>query len=156
MVEHDHEFFANDVLVANCLVWAEEVAAWPKLDAAWAQMRFGLRIGPRPRWVGSTTPKPRDLIKKLDKGHYRNVVITRATSRDNPYIHPDILAGLMDDYGGTALAEQEIEGKIVEQDENALWRRSDLAAGRIAPEDLPELDRITVGVDPSGGAGDAR
>jgi phage terminase large subunit-like protein len=138
----------------NCLVWAEEIAAWPKLDAAWAQMRFGLRIGPRPRWVGSTTPKPRELIKRLDKGHYRNVVVTRATSRDNPYIHPDVLTGLMDDYGGTALAEQEIEGKIVEQDENALWRRSDLAAGRIAWADLPKLDRVTVGVDPSGGAGE--
>lgn len=136
----------------NCLVWAEEIAAWPKLDDAWAQMRFGLRIGPRPRWVGSTTPKPRDLIKKLDKGSYSNVVVTRATSRDNPHIHPDVLSGLMVDYGGTALAEQEIEGKIVEQDENALWRRADLAAGRLV--EAPPLDRVTVGVDPSGGAGE--
>ena len=30
-----------------------------ELDAAWDQMRFGLRSGPRPHWVASTTPKPK-------------------------------------------------------------------------------------------------
>lgn len=47
----------------RCLAWLEEMAAWRYLDQAWAQMRFGLRTGPRPHWIASTTPKPRPLIK---------------------------------------------------------------------------------------------
>jgi phage terminase large subunit-like protein len=138
----------------NCLVWADELAAWRYLDAAWAQMRFGLRTGPRPRWVASTTPRPRPLIKRLDDGKVRNVVVTHASSRDNPFIVGEVLESLMETYGGTSLAAQEIDGRIVDQDENALWQRSQIEEARIIPEDVPDLTKITVGVDPSGGRGE--
>jgi phage terminase large subunit-like protein len=138
----------------NCFVWGDEVAAWRYLDQAMAQMRFGLRIGPRPRWIGSTTPRPRPLIKKLAEGRVRNTVVTHATSRDNPYIVGEVLESLLETYGGTSLGAQEIEGRIVEQDENALWTREQIEAARVLPEDVPDLSNITVGVDPSGGVGE--
>ena len=49
----------------RCFVWAEEMAAWRYLVEAWEQIRYGLRVGPRPHAIISTTPKSRRLIKIL-------------------------------------------------------------------------------------------
>ncbi|WP_199809845.1 terminase large subunit domain-containing protein [Streptomyces sp. NRRL S-455] len=153
-VEHDHEFFAGDLLVSNCLSWLEELAAWRYLDDTWDQMRFGLRTGPRPHWVASTTPKPRALIKKLASGGVENVVRTRASMYDNPHLPEDIKAALEDAYGSTQIGRQELHAEIIDQDENALWTRAVIDAHRLRPADLPDLARISVGVDPSGGRGE--
>lgn len=138
----------------RCLAWLEELAAWRHLDAAWDQMRFGLRVGPRPRFVASTTPKPRKLVKRLDRGELPNVVRTHATMFDNPHLPQEIRDALLDAYGGRAIGQQELYAKIIEQDEGALWQRGWLDEFRVSPDDLPDLSRITVGVDPSGGAGE--
>lgn len=138
----------------RCLAWLEELAAWRYLDAAWDQMRFGLRVGPRPRFIASTTPKPRQLIKRLDRGEIGNIVRTHATMFDNPYLPQEIRDALLDAYGGRAIGQQELYAKIIEQDEGALWQRKWLDEHRVLAEQVPDLSRITVGVDPSGGAGE--
>lgn len=135
-----------------CLVWAEELAAWRWLDKCWEQMRFGLRSGPRPHWVASTTPKPRPLIKKLVKETPHNVVVTTATTDDNPHLEAEVRAELFDSYGGQQIGRQELYAEILDQDENALWRREKLDEHRV--RDAPPLRKISVGVDPSGGAGE--
>jgi phage terminase large subunit-like protein len=139
----------------RCLIWAEELAAWRHLDDCWDHMRFGLRAGPRPHWVGSTTPKPKPLIKKLAAGEIRNVELTTGiTTYDNPHLPQHIRDALEETYAGTQLGSQELLGKIMEEDENALWTRSMIEAARILPDAVPDLVKITVGVDPSGGAGE--
>lgn len=118
-------------------------------------MRFGLRVGPRPHWVGSTTPKPKPLIKKLMTGQVPNVVLTSGVSTyDNPYLPQHIRDALEETYAGTPLGSQELLGRLLEEDENALWTRSMIEAARILPDQLPPLVKSTVGVDPSGGAGE--
>lgn len=155
-VAGEHEFFAGGLLVSNCLAWLEEMAAWRYLDDAWSQMRFGLRAGPRPHWIASTTPKPRPLIKRLAGGDVRNVVLSRASMYDNPHLLEDIRRALEEEYGSTDLGRQELHAEILDEDSNALWARQWLEASR-----MPNLDsiparllRTTVGVDPSGGAGE--
>ena len=138
----------------RCWDWYEELAAWPMLQDGFDQAQFGLRSGPHPRWVGSTTPKPRALIKRLHDGALPGVVVTHATMRDNPHLPPHIRAKLLTDYSGTVLAEQEIEGKIVDQVVGALWQRAQIAKYRLTAEQAPieMCRRVVVGVDPSGGA----
>jgi phage terminase large subunit-like protein len=138
----------------TCVAWLEEFAAWRYMDACWDQLRFGLRSGPRPHWVASTTPKPKPLLKRLMQGEIRGVVTTHATMYQNPYLPVHIRDALEDSYGSTELGEQELYGKLLDEVSNALWRRATLAAGRMRLEDLPDLIRRTVGVDPSGGAGE--
>lgn len=138
----------------RCVFWLEELAAWRYLDAAWDQMRFGLRVGPRPRWIASTTPKPRHLIKRLDRGEIPNVRRTHATMFDNPYLPQEIRDALLDAYGGKTLGQQELYAKIIEQDEDALWQRKWIDDNRVKTSEVPDLRRVTVGVDPSGGAGE--
>lgn len=138
----------------RCLAWLEEMAAWRYLDEAWAQMRFGLRAGPRPHWVASTTPKPRPLIKKLATGGVANVVKTHASMYDNPHLQMDIRQALEEEYANTDLGRQELHAEILDEDSNALWQRAWLNASRLSADNLPKLDRVTIGVDPSGGAGE--
>jgi len=140
----------------RCLAWLEEMAAWRYLDDTWAQMRFGLRSGPRPHWVASTTPKPRPLIKKLATGGVRSVVLTKASMYDNPHLPEHIRDALLEEYEGTDLGRQELMAEILDEDSNALWTREWLSRSRLSVTDLEriKLSRITVGVDPSGGAGE--
>lgn len=139
----------------RCLAWLEEMAAWRYLDNTWAQMRFGLRSGPRPHWVASTTPKPRPLIKKLATGGVQNVTLTKASMYDNPHLPLHIRDALLEEYEGTDLGRQELLAEILDEDSNALWTREWLNTSRVRVGDaLPDLARITVGVDPSGGAGE--
>jgi phage terminase large subunit-like protein len=136
----------------SCLIWAEELAAWRYIEQCWEQMRFGLRSGPRPHWVASTTPKPRPLIKKLVKETPHNVVVTTATTDDNPHLEVEVRSELFDAYGGMQIGRQELYAEILDQDEHALWRRAKLDEHRVT--EAPPLRKITVGVDPSGGAGE--
>lgn len=139
----------------RCLIWAEEIAAWRHLEDCWDHMRFGLRAGPRPHWIGSTTPKPKPLIKKLVEGRVANTVLTTGVSTyDNPHLPQHIRDALEETYAGTQLGSQELLGRLLEEDENALWTRSMIEAARVRPDEVPGLVRITVGVDPSGGAGE--
>lgn len=138
----------------RCLAWVEELAAWRYQDACWNHMRFGLRVGPRPHWVGSTTPKPRPLIKRIMKGELANVVLTHATMWDNPHLPLDIRQELEDAFAGTRLGEQELYARLLEEDENALWTRDVIARNRLRADDCPPWTRVCVGVDPSGGAGE--
>lgn len=139
-----------------CLAWLEEWAAWRYQEACWDQLRFGLRSGPRPHWVGSTTPKPRPLIKKIVKEAVRmNIVLTQSVSMyDNPYLEQTVKDDLEDSYANTPIGAQELYGRLLEEDENALWTRENLERNRITLDDCPDLIRRTVGVDPSGGAGE--
>jgi phage terminase large subunit-like protein len=138
----------------RCLMWLEELAAWRYLDEAWAQMRFGLRVGPHPHWIGSTTPKTRPLIRRLHEGKVPNTVLTRGSMYDNPHLQPEVRAALEEEYAGTPMGRQELLGLLIEEDENALWSRAVIDAGRLTSRQLPDLGRISVGVDPSGGAGE--
>lgn len=138
----------------TCLIWAEELAAWRHLEPCYQQMRFGLRTGKNPRWIASTTPKPKLLIKKLVKDTPHNVVVTHATTHDNPYLEQHVRDELFSEYENTQIGRQELYAEVMDQDENALWQRNDLDAYRVKPGEVPDLLRVTVGVDPSGGAGE--
>lgn len=138
----------------NCRVWLEELAAMRYLDQTFEQMQFGLRLGDDPRWIASTTPKPRALIKRLSKGELPNVVVKRATMWENPHLPAHIRQALEDAYGARQIGRQELYAEIIEEAEGALWTRGAIDATRTRPDDVPDLARITVGVDPSGGQGE--
>ncbi|MDJ1137913.1 terminase large subunit domain-containing protein [Streptomyces iconiensis] len=138
----------------TCLVWMEELAAWRYLSAAWDQMRFGLRSGRRPHWVASTTPKPKPLIRDLTAGKIAGVERTHATMYDNPHLPEHIRQAIEDTYSGTQLGDQELHGILLDEDENALWNHQMIREARVQADAVPDLIRTTVGVDPSGGAGE--
>ncbi|MFN3931479.1 MAG: terminase large subunit domain-containing protein [Brevundimonas sp.] len=108
--------------------WADEWCAWRRPEATLALLRMGLRLGTRPRLVVTTTPKPTAALRRLLKepGLERTDLPT-AVNAD--HLAPAFLDGLKALYGGTRLAAQELEGKVVEGD-GALFTLAMITAAR--------------------------
>jgi phage terminase large subunit-like protein len=134
----------------HCLVWAEELAAWRYLDECWSNMRFGLRLGARPRVIATTTPKPRAKLRAL-LGDPRTVV-SRATTDDNPHLDAEVRKELYRLYGGTRLGRQELEAELLEDVPGALWKRAQIDEQRVTGH--PDLVRVVVAVDPEATSGE--
>ena len=130
----------------NCLVWVEELAAWPELEEAWDQMQLGLRIGPHPHWVGSSTPKNRPKFREIvsDPHHH----ITRAHTDDNPHLEESFRTRLERLFGGTTKGRQEIAGELLDEVEGAAWKRAWIDPYRLKASG--PMSRVRVGVDPQG------
>lgn len=120
-------------------------------------MRYGLRTGPWPHWIASTTPKPKKIIKELLTKAKTNVlrsngqpevVLTMATTNDNPHLDSEVKKALFEDYGGTRLGRQELYAEILDDVPNALWVPGMVDDYRVDFANLPYLDRIAIGVDP--------
>jgi phage terminase large subunit-like protein len=124
------------------------------MQETYDQLRFGLRSGSRPHWIAATTPKPRPLLKRMLAGEISGIVHTHATMYDNPYLEQSVKDALEDTYAGTDIGAQELQGRLIDEVAAALWTRATLEETRVRPDEVPELKRISVGVDPSGGAGE--
>lgn len=149
----------------SAIDWYEELAAWPKLDEAWDQARFGLRLGGRPRTIVTTTPKPRKrflwLLGRPQDGlpDCPPIVLSHGTTDDNPHLSPLVRAELYATYEGTRLGEQELHGRVLEDIEGALWKQALIDDDRITPKEFQRrldagelhLVRVVVAVDPPGG-----
>ena len=84
------------------LAWCDELAAWGRLGDAWSNLLFGLRIGPDPRCVISTTPRPLPLIRELIARDGRDVAVTRKTTFDNlGNLAPGFAQDIVARYAGT-------------------------------------------------------
>lgn len=119
----------------RCLDWWEEFATWRQLTGAIDNATFGLRLGNAPRIVASTTPKNRAELRALlqKAGAYSlvralrafglpadvtdrsmRVRVTRASTRDNVHLAPEIRAALYATYGATRLGRQELDGELLD------------------------------------------
>lgn len=141
--------------------WWEEFAANPMIRAAkkqgdawgqnaWDQAWFGLRSGPRPHAIGSTTPRLSPKYREIRT--LPSTVRTHATIDDNPHTNAEWRAEMKAMYEGTRLGRQELGGELLEDVEGALWTLDMIEADRITPAQVPEnLVKVVVGVDPPGG-----
>lgn len=134
----------------RCLDWWEEFAAWPKIEQAYDQALFGLRIGQHPHIVASTTPRPK---KKLSEIMAEPTTVTvRASTRDNPHLAPEVRERYESKYQGTRIGRQELDAELLTDTPGALWTVDLLDKHRVAS--YPDQARVVVAVDPSGGHGE--
>lgn len=100
----------------RCLFWLEEFAAWRRIEEAWTNMRFGLRMGTNPHAVASTTPKNREMLKRLVKQatHDSRIRVTKASTYANPYLAADLLAAFRETYENTRIGKQELDAEILD------------------------------------------
>ena len=129
--------------------WCDELAKWKHADATFDMLQFGLRLGPRPRQLITTTPKPIALIKRLIADP-RTAVTRAATQANAAHLSPVFLDDILARYAGTRLGRQEIDGEIIEDRPDALWTRAMIEAARV--REAPPLARVVIGVDPPGSA----
>jgi phage terminase large subunit-like protein len=135
-------------------IWFDELAAFNDPQSTWDMAMFGLRLGTRPRWLVTTTPKPIKLLRELLAREGHDVVITRGSTFDNAAnLAPSFLKSIKAKYENTRLGRQELNAELLLDIPGALWSREmlDRANGKWQ---LPDMRRVVVAVDPSGTRGE--
>jgi phage terminase large subunit-like protein len=131
------------------MAWCDELGKWRHQRETWDMLQFGLRLGRDPRQLVTTTPRPTPLMKALvaDPGT-RLARIATAANADN--LARGFIGALKERYGGTRLGRQELDGELIEDREDGLWRRDQIEALTVRRHD--PLGRIVVAVDPPANA----
>ena len=122
--------------------WCDEVGKWPRAEAAWDMLQFGLRLGAQPRQLATTTPRPTKLLKRL-RAEPTTVVVKMPTVTNLKHLAPTFLSAVVARYQSTVLGRQELDGELIDDLPGALWRRD-----MFRPADGAEPGRIVVAVDP--------
>jgi len=132
--------------------WCDEVGKWGKGgQAAWDNLRFGLRQSEAPRVLVTTTPRPTALMRDVVRLAAECQALIRGGTRDNPHLPHSFVATMETAYAGTRTGRQELDGELLEDVAGALWTRGLIERARIGA--VPELVRVVVGVDPPASAG---
>lgn len=125
--------------------WVDELAKWKKARDTWDMLQFGLRLGDAPQQVVTTTPQNVAVLKEILGAN--STVSTSAPTRANAAnLAASFLQEVTAKYGGTRLGRQELEGELLNEADGALWSLAGIEAARV--DEMPELDRIVVAVDP--------
>ena len=136
----------------DCL-WGDEFAKWDAPQTALDMALMGLRLGDDPRMLLTTTPRAVPALRALLSAP--DVVVTRSPTADNAgNLAPGFIEYLNARYAGTRLGRQELEGAVIADNEQALWKRAWIEEARLRM--APFLPRVVVAVDPPASAsGDA-
>ncbi len=132
--------------------WCDEIMKWPYPGESWENLQLGLRLGEAPRVVATTTPRPGAFLKKIidDAG----TILTNGRMADNVVLSKAFSDWVTQQYAGTRLGRQELDGELIEDVAGALWTRDMLELCRVRACAAPR--RVVVGVDPPASAsGDA-
>jgi phage terminase large subunit-like protein len=152
--------------------WTDELPHWARAAEAWTMLEFTLRGSgvrdDKPRTINTTTPLPTPaLLERLfecdSAGRPEPDVHSPSGFRVLPHVRvvhgdsyqnaanlsADYIATTLARHKGTRLGAQEIGGGILLDIPGALWRYGWIR--RI--DDAPQLDKIVIGIDPAGSAG---
>jgi len=125
-------------------IWCDELAAW-MYDDVWDMAMMGLRLGKYPQVLWTTTPKPKELVRRLVAKKPGRILVTGATY-DNKANLPDSFFDQLAQYEGTTLGRQELYGELIDPEESGIVKRSHF---RLWPHDkpLPRFDLVVLSLD---------
>ncbi len=130
--------------------WWDEPAKSKFLDALWRNVRLALRIrtSRRARGLFTGTPLPlsffRDLMARKD------VVTTEGSTYENLNNLDEEFRSTVLEFDGTDLGDQEIHGKILDENRGALFQSTNIDDYRVRnPHDVPEFAMVAIAVDPA-------
>lgn len=128
--------------------WCDELGKWKKGEAAWDMLQFGLRLGERPRQLVTTTPRTTALLKRI-RAESGTVTVVMSTTDNRNHLAEAFFSAIVERYRNTPLGRQELEGELIEDAPDALWRRE-----MFRRADAGARERTVVAVDPpaTGGA----
>jgi len=125
--------------------WIDELAKFKYPQDIWNNLMFGLREGEDMRILVTTTPRPIPIIKNLIKDP-NTIPIRGSTYENKDNLPKKYFDYVIAPYVGTRLGKQEIEGKILDDNPDALWTRKIIDNNR--KNKFPELVRVVIAVDP--------
>jgi predicted phage terminase large subunit-like protein len=126
-------------------MWADELAAWQRAEETWDMAMFGLRLGDKPQVLWTTTPKPREIIRKLTAAQDGRIIV-RGSTYDNKDNLPDSFFKQLEQYEGTTIGRQELYGELIDPEESGIVRRSFFRLWP-ASRPLPPFEFIILSLD---------
>jgi predicted phage terminase large subunit-like protein len=133
--------------------WADEVAVW-RHPEAWDMLQLGLRLGPDPRQIVTTTPRPVRVIREL-LADANTVTVRGSTYENRANLAPAFFSQIITRYEGTRLGRQELYAELLDDVPGALWTRA-MLENRAEPQKLyregvlsHDLQRVVVAIDPA-------
>jgi phage terminase large subunit-like protein len=128
--------------------WCDELCAWRNAQDTWDMMMFGLRLGRHPKVFVTTTPKTTKLIRNILNDE--KTTVSKGSTYDNAANLADtFLDAVRKTYEGTRLGRQELYAEILDEASGALWNRTLLSKCEIDKDEVPQLSRIVVAIDPA-------
>lgn len=149
----------------NDAAWCDELAKWrtsrdegrsketgkSRGEEAFDMLQMTLRLGPHPRQVITTTPRPIPLLRQILRDPA--TVVTKGSTYDNAAnLAPGFIDSVKARYEGTRLGRQELNAEILEDIPGAMWS-IEMIEGALKKVPIPDLARVVVAVDPSGTRG---
>ena len=125
--------------------WFDELAAWQYDEETWDMAMMGLRLGVNPQVLWTTTPKPKELIRKLSASKAKRIIV-RGSTFDNKANLPESFFDNLAQYEGTTIGRQELYGELINPEESGIVKRSDFKLWP-AKKPLPALDYIILSLD---------
>lgn len=126
--------------------WCDELAAWGKdAEDTWDMLMFGMRLGPKPQVLWTTTPKPTPIVRRLTTAQDERIII-RGSTFDNRANLPASFFKQLEAYEGTKIGRQELYGELIDPEEAGIVKRSDFRLWP-AKAPLPKFDWIIMSLD---------
>lgn len=145
--------------------WFDEPMAVPRAqrERAMDNLDFCLRLeganGEQPKLLMSTTPKPDPWIRQVVKDardKENRIIVTEGNTNDNQdNLADSFIRKINRKFGGTRKGKQEIEGKILGDEEGTLWPEEVLDKCRegfdgLDPQEFAgNCEKVLVSVDPN-------
>ena len=99
--------------------WCDELAKWERGQESWDMLQLGLRLGPHPRAIVTTTPRPGPVLTGIIADPA--TVVTGGPTRANPHLARAWHERVERLYAGTRLGRQELDGELLPDAAGALW-----------------------------------
>lgn len=133
------------------LIFCDELASYD--EGIVTQALLTLRKEPS-KMIVTTTPKAHpmiiDLVDRASDPLNRYVKLITGKTYDNiDNLSTAFVDTVIKKYEGTRLGEQELEGKLILTNDAALWQFETITRNTITYDDVPELIKIAIGVDPA-------
>jgi phage terminase large subunit-like protein len=134
--------------------WCDEIGSYKRIRETWEEgVLFSTRIGSARKLLTGTPKRGNRLVKEFhDRGTRGDpdVLLVRGRTLDNAAnLSEDFLRTIRAKYEGTTLGKQELEGVLLADAEGAIVTTALIDATRCQWDDVPEFDRVMVGVDPA-------
>lgn len=136
--------------------WLDELGLFAKWETAFDEsIAYAVRRGSS-KIIATGTPKVsrpaarliRRLINESEKDS--TVVVRRLRTADNlSNLSQTFFNSVVARASGTKLERQELEGELLDDNENALWSRDVIEETRVKEDEVPDLTRIVVALDPA-------
>lgn len=134
------------------LLILEEAAFYGNQEDIITQAELTCRIPPAKTVVATTpknTPQLVEWMRRIKEGDPNIRLINGSTIENRHNLSDKFVKVVFEKYKGTRLEEIELEGKLILENEDALFQRHDIARYEIEHRAVPKMVKYSIGVDPA-------